>query len=76
MSLALTGRQEEVLDMIRSFIAEHGYPPTRAEIAALMGCKSPLAAELTVLALAKKGALIITKGVARGIRVAAPAKVA
>jgi len=33
----LTRRQAEVLDVIRSHIADTGYPPTRADIASNWG---------------------------------------
>ena len=41
----LTARQQQVLDLIRSAIEDTGYPPTRAEIAAELGFRSPNAAE-------------------------------
>ena len=36
----LTARQSEVLALIRSYITDTGYPPTRADIAAELGFKS------------------------------------
>jgi len=36
----LTGRQKAVLDCLRSYAAEHGYPPTVREIGALLGLTS------------------------------------
>jgi SOS-response transcriptional repressor LexA len=33
----LTARQAEILELIRSYIAEEGCPPTRAEIAETLG---------------------------------------
>lgn len=66
----LTNRQGDVLSFILRFTAEHGYPPTRAEISKGFGWASPNAAEEQVKALAKKGRLLLTKGAARGIRVA------
>jgi repressor LexA len=46
-----------------------GYPPTRAEIAEKMGFRSVNAAEQHLRALEKKGAIEISSGASRGIRV-------
>ena len=54
--IKLTARQQQVLDFIRSALEETGFPPTRAEIAAELGFKSPNAAEEHLKALARKGA--------------------
>src|SRR5271170_4507038 len=64
----LTPRQRQILDWIRSFIADKGMPPTRAEIATGLGFASPSSAEDHLQALAKKGALEIVPGAARGLR--------
>ena len=64
----LTARQTEVLDLVRSHIAETGYPPTRADIARELGFRSANAAEEHLKALARKGALEIVPGTSRGIR--------
>lgn len=65
----LTSRQEQVLQLIKSYAEETGYPPTRAEIARILGYKSPNAAEEHIKALARKGAIEIIPGASRGIRV-------
>ena len=65
---SLTRRQAEVLDVIRSHIADSGYPPTRADIAAELGFKSANAAEEHLKALARKGAIQVIPGTSRGIR--------
>jgi len=65
----LTARQQEVLDLIRSAIEETGYPPTRAEIAAQLGFRSPNAAEEHLKAVARKGAIEMMPGASRGIRI-------
>jgi repressor LexA len=65
---ALTARQQEILSLIRQHIAETGFPPTRAEIAAKLGFRSANAAEEHLKALARKGALELTSGASRGIR--------
>ena len=52
----LTPRQTEILEYIRRYQLETGYPPTRSEIAQEMGFKSPNAAEEHLKALARKKA--------------------
>ena len=64
----LTARQQEILDLIKQHIEETGYPPTRAEIAAELGFKSPNAAEEHLRALARKGVIEMISGTSRGIR--------
>ncbi|WP_257295247.1 transcriptional repressor LexA [Endozoicomonas sp. YOMI1] len=65
----LTKRQTEILELIKSHIEETGFPPTRAEIAQTFGFRSPNAAEEHLRALARKGAIEITPGTSRGIRI-------
>ncbi|PVZ20213.1 MULTISPECIES: transcriptional repressor LexA [unclassified Pseudomonas] len=67
--LKLTPRQAEILAFIRRCIDENGFPPTRAEIAQQLGFKSPNAAEEHLKALARKGAIEMTPGASRGIRI-------
>ena len=66
--IKLTPRQNEVLDFIRSYIDETGYPPTRADIAQELGFKSANASEEHLKALARKGAIEMIPGTSRGIR--------
>lgn len=68
----LTPRQREILELIRDFVAEFGMPPTRAEIAAELGFRSANAAEEHLRALARKGAIELTPGASRGIRLLEP----
>jgi len=65
---ALTDRQTEILALIRRRLAESGLPPTRAEIAAELGFRSPNAAEEHLKALARKGVIELVPGASRGIR--------
>jgi len=65
----LTDRQAEVLRLVRELTEVSGYPPTRAEIAEKMGFRSVNAAEQHLRALEKKGAIEISSGASRGIRV-------
>lgn len=64
----LTPRQEEILDYIKTYLNDTGFPPTRSEIAQEMGFKSPNASEEHLRALARKGAIEMTPGTSRGIR--------
>ena len=64
----LTPRQRQILELIQETIAETGMPPTRAEIAAALGFKSPNAAEEHLRALEAKGVLELVPGASRGIR--------
>ncbi|WP_272660116.1 transcriptional repressor LexA [Providencia sp. PROV112] len=53
---------------MRDHISQTGMPPTRAEIAASLGFRSPNAAEEHLKALARKGVIEIVSGASRGIR--------
>jgi len=64
----LTARQQQILSLIQSAIANTGAPPTRAEIATELGFKSPNAAEEHLQALARKGVIELVSGTSRGIR--------
>ncbi|HWM27688.1 MAG TPA: transcriptional repressor LexA [Woeseiaceae bacterium] len=64
----LTPRQAQILQMVQSFIADSGMPPTRAEIARELGFKSANAAEEHLRALQRKGVLQLIPGASRGIQ--------
>jgi repressor LexA len=66
--IKLTARQEQILNLIKDAIDNTGFPPTRAEIANELGFKSANAAEEHLQALARKGAIEISPGTSRGIR--------
>ena len=68
MTLKLTDRQQQILNLIRQAIVNTGFPPTRAELAAVLGFKSANAAEDHLRALARKGVIELTAGTSRGIR--------
>ena len=70
-STELTPRQSEVLKVIQQHIEDTGAPPTRAEIAKTLGFKSVNAAEDHLKALAKKGAILLSPGTSRGIKLKA-----
>lgn len=65
----LTGRQQQILELIQRAIERTGSPPTRAEIASELGYRSPNAAEEHLKALARKGVIELVSGTSRGIRV-------
>ncbi|ASN71551.1 hypothetical protein 9F2_45 [uncultured Caudovirales phage] len=68
MANALTPRQLQTLQEVEAFLSAHNYPPTRAELAQLMGLASPNAAQEHLEALDKKGYIKLTPNTARGIR--------
>jgi len=72
MALALTARQQQVLALIRRSVTQTGFPPTRAEIARALGFRSVNAAESHIKALVRKGAIALTAGASRGIRLINP----
>jgi repressor LexA len=64
----LTPKQARALAFIRRYAAEHGMPPTRAEIAAGLGFASANAAQAHLKTLARRGAIELVAGASRGIR--------
>jgi repressor LexA len=65
----LTPRQQEILAFLKNWIAQHNMPPTRAEMCAALGFRSPNAAEEHLRALERKGAIEMMPGSSRGIRI-------
>jgi repressor LexA len=68
MTEELTPKQQKILDFVRKAIEKTGFPPTRAEIAKAFRFRSPNAAEDHLRTLERKGAIEITPGASRGIR--------
>ncbi len=64
----LTNRQRQILEWIRRETGINGRPPTRAEMATALGFRSVNAAEEHLRALARKGAIRLIPGSARGIQ--------
>lgn len=64
----LTARQAEILALIRTHIETTGAPPTRAELAQILGFRSVNAAEEHLRALTRKGVIEMIPGASRGIR--------
>ncbi|BBL71779.1 transcriptional repressor LexA [Methylogaea oryzae] len=69
----LTERQAQILRLIRDAVADTGLPPTRAEIAKILGFRSANAAEDHLRALARKGYVELLPGASRGIQLKQPA---
>ncbi len=64
----LTARQQQVLDLIREHVHTQGMPPTRMEIAHMLGLRSANAVEDHLKALARKGYVDMPSGRSRNIR--------
>jgi repressor LexA len=69
MEAELTARQAEILQVIRDHIAQEGRPPSRPELARLLGIASTNGVFKHLVALERKGAIELAPGSARGIRV-------
>ena len=52
---ALTDRQNEILDTIKKYIAQNGYPPTVREIGTILNLSSPATTHFHLNRLEKKG---------------------
>jgi len=55
--VALTKRQQQVLDVVEQYMEEHGYPPTVREIGDAVGLASPSTVHAHLKALEQSGAL-------------------
>ena len=64
----LTPRQAQILHFIQDAVEGNGFPPTLVEIARAFRFRSPNAAADHLKALARKGAVEVTEGLSRGIR--------
>lgn len=53
----LTARQAHVLDVIRTYVRKHGYPPTIRELGVLLGIRTTNGVNDVLKALEVKGAL-------------------
>lgn len=71
MGTELTPRQAEILELIRGYVAETGMPPSRPELARMLGIASTNGVFKHLDALARKGAIELVPNAARGIRVVA-----
>ena len=69
MKEPLTPKQKELLDFLKSFLREKGFPPTLREIASHFGLKSLRGPQKTLQILKKKGFIRILPYRSRGIEV-------
>lgn len=65
----LTQRQKEILDFLREFIRDEGFPPSLREICARFGIKGPQNAAKHLDALEKKGFIRRKAASSRGLEV-------
>jgi repressor LexA len=65
----LTSTQENVLNFLRNFLQEKGFPPTLREIALHFGLRGPKAPQKTLQVLEKKGYLRRIPGGSRAIEI-------
>src|SRR6266699_2117644 len=68
MTEELTTKQQKILNFVRKAIQKTGFPPTRIEISNAFRYSSPNAAEEHLRMLERKGAIELTPGASRGIR--------
>lgn len=65
----ITERQELVLNFIKQFLSEHGFPPTVMEIADGLGFKSGNGAHEHLRRLVTKGYITMQRGACRSIKI-------
>lgn len=65
----LTNRQKEVLDYIKNYIANHGYPPAVREIGKALGLHSPATIQSHITALETKGYIRKTNSKYRSLEI-------
>lgn len=64
----LNDGEKRMLDMIRAYTAEHGYPPTNRELGEMLGVTASTACRMLKM-LALKGKIVKVPGGSRAIRV-------
>lgn len=64
----LSPRQQQILRLIGQFIAQHGLPPTRADLARALRLHNRQGIDQHLRAIERKGYLQLEPGIARGIR--------
>lgn len=72
----LTPRQQQILDLLRNFTADHGYAPTVRELCKLAGVSSPDTVQYHLDKLREKGLLEEARGRSRAAQIAAEERVA
>ena len=69
MEKELTRRQKEVLDFLKNFLGEMGFPPTLREIASHLGVKGPRGPHKALRILERKGYLRRVSGGSRALEI-------
>jgi repressor LexA len=67
-----TPRQRSLLEMIEQYLARHGRPPTRADLASAMKLRNRQGIDQHLRALEAKGLIALEPGVSRNIRLLQP----
>lgn len=65
---ALSKKQQRILNMIRAFVGKNGYPPSYRQIGDAVGISSTSVVSYNLKALQKKGYIIQSPDVSRGLR--------
>ena len=65
----LTNRQKDVLNYIKSYVANHGYPPAVREIGSALGLSSPATIQSHITALENKGYIKKTNSKYRSLEI-------
>jgi repressor LexA len=68
----LSSTQEKILNFLRNFVVEKGFPPTLREIASHFGLKGPKGPQKTLHILERKGYIRKTPGGSRAIEILKP----
>ena len=63
----LTAKQQQIMDYMHAFTAEHGYPPSVREIGAAVGLKSPSTVHFHLKRLEEAGVIVKAEGKTRAI---------
>lgn len=69
MKKELTVRQKKVLNFLKHYLREKGYPPTLREIASHFGLKGPRGPQKTLAILERKGYIRRVPGASRSIEI-------
>ena len=69
MGNELTGRQKELLDFLKGFLRERGFPPTLREMASHFGLNGPRGAQKVLNILERKGYIRKKAGESRAIEI-------
>jgi repressor LexA len=68
MDDGLSDRQQRMLGFIRSYLTQHGYPPSNREIGRATGISSTSVVDYNLRRLERKGHLVCDPKVSRGIK--------